>query len=344
MHKDNNLTFVRLFAALLVIYSHAFDFLDLPKPLFLGYHTLGPLGVWVFFAVSGYLVAQSWEHDPHMGRFLLRRALRIFPALAVCIALTVLLLGPAVTSLPLADYFQHPATTGYFTNVALYITYYLPGVFEQNRIPNAVNGSLWSLPAEFAMYLGLAIFSWGRKIRLGWWCIAGLLAALNLYWLPTASEMLVIYRTDMRQLVICGIYFWVGVLYQQYRVDRLFNMTSAMLAMLIWISLTRWPTAFVVGGWFLLPFIVLSFGLTTQSPLAKLTRFDYSYGVYIYAFPIQQTVVLFFPQLNVWTHTLVAIGLTLPLAAASWHFVEKTALRLKPKNPNTSSRLSTTAN
>ena len=163
----NNLTALRWFAACLVLYGHAFVFLGLPEPLFLQWVPLGPLGVYIFFAISGYLVAQSWQRDPSVPRFLAKRALRIFPGLLVCTLLSVFVLGPWLTTLDMATYWRNEHTRGYFTNMALYMTYHLPGVFAQNRLPHAVNGSLWSLPIEFFMYLLLALLgmlaTWFQK-------------------------------------------------------------------------------------------------------------------------------------------------------------------------------------
>lgn len=101
----NNFTALRWFAAGMVLYGHSFVFLGLPEPTFLGWAPMGPLGVYIFFSISGYLVAQSWENDPNVFRFLQRRALRIFPGLFVCTVLSVFLLGPIFTTIPLLDYF-----------------------------------------------------------------------------------------------------------------------------------------------------------------------------------------------------------------------------------------------
>lgn len=141
----------------MVLYGHSFVLLGLREPLFMSWLPLGPLGVFIFFTISGYLVSESWDRDPHLLRFFQRRLLRILPGLAVCVLLTVGVLGPLLTTLPLADYFSNPHTLGYLRTIGLYITYYLPGVFDGNRYPNAVNGSLWSLPVEFLMYIVVAL-------------------------------------------------------------------------------------------------------------------------------------------------------------------------------------------
>lgn len=330
LHTSNNLTFLRWVAALMVLFGHAFVFAGQPEPLFLGYMTLGPLGVWIFFAISGYLVSQSWQRDPDVLRFLARRCLRIFPGLAVCILLSVLALGPAVTTLSLQQYFTHPATWGYLDNLYLYITFSLPGVFEGNRFPGAVNGSLWSLPAEFAMYLLLAVVGASRLPRSSWVLVAVGLMGLSAFWATQTDNMLVLYRTDVRQVVMCGVFFWVGAVYQRYRVERFFSVANVCLAMFMWVCSTRWPAAFMVISWFVLPFVTLAFGLASSRWLSYLTRYDYSYGIYIYAFPIQQTLAMAWPTMSVWMHVALAILVTTVCAGLSWHWVEKKALRLKP--------------
>jgi len=296
----------------------------------MGWVPLGALGVYIFFAISGYLVAQSWESDPHSVRFLQRRALRIFPGLIACTVLSVVLLGALLTSLPLVDYFSHPSTRGYFSNIALYITFYLPGVFETNRFGNAVNGSLWSLPAEFSMYLALALFGLLRVPRAGWVAFTAGLMLLTRLWAMQSPDMLVFYRTDLRQVVSCGVYFWVGAVSYRYGLKRIFSTTNIFLAIIIWLCLSRWIEIFVMASWVFLPFLALAFGLATNSWLSRLANYDYSYGIYIYAFPIQQTITKLWPQMPLGLYLAITSSATLALAALSWHWIERPALRLKP--------------
>lgn len=333
MSHRNNLTALRWLAAGLVLYGHSFVFLGLPEPRFMGWVPLGPLGVYIFFAISGYLVAQSWNSDPNLFRFLQRRALRIFPGLIVCTVLTVVVLGPLMTDLRLVDYFKSPYTRGYFTNIALYITYYLPGVFETNHYPRAVNGSLWTLPAEFSMYLALALFGFTRIPRIGWLAAALGLMVLTKFWAGQSPDPLVVYGTDVRQVVLCGVYFWVGAAFFRYKGSRIFSTTSIFAAVIIWLSLSRWPEIFVVASWVMLPFLALAFGLASSPWLSRLASYDYSYGIYIYAFPIQQTVAKFWPQMPIGLYLAITGAGTVVLAALSWHWIESSALKLKPIRP-----------
>lgn len=335
----NNLTALRWFAAGLVLYGHAFVFLGLPEPLFLQWVPMGPLGVYIFFAISGYLVAQSWERDPHVLRFLAKRALRIFPGLAVCTLLSVLVLGPLLTTLDAGTYWRNEHTRGYLTNMALYITYHLPGVFANNRLPHAVNGSLWSLPVEFFMYLLLALlgllaaaFKTVSNLLLAWAVgvmalVFMLLAAL---WAGTTTEALVMYRTDLRQVPMCGVYFLVGASLFCFKLNKYFTLSNVLLALVLWLCLGVQPHWFAMAAWVVLPFVVLAFGLARQPWLVRMHARDYSYGIYIYAFPVQQTLVSFWPQMALPAYLLSTLVITVALAALSWHFVEKPALKLKP--------------
>ena len=333
----NNLTALRWFAASLVLYGHAFVFLGLPEPLFLQWVPMGPLGVYIFFAISGYLVAQSWQRDPSVPRFLAKRALRIFPGLLVCTLLSVLVLGPWLTTLDMATYWRNEHTRGYFTNVALYMTYHLPGVFAQNKLPHAVNGSLWSLPVEFFMYLLLALLgllgTWFQNQKWSAW-LTGVVTftfmALVALWALPSTEALVFYRTDLRQIPLCGVYFLVGASLFQFKLSKYFNLSNVVLAVVLWLSLSREPQLFAMASWVVLPFVVLAFGLSRHTWLSRWHERDYSYGIYIYAFPVQQTLVSFWPQMPLLAYLLSTFVITVALAATSWHFVEKPALKLKP--------------
>jgi peptidoglycan/LPS O-acetylase OafA/YrhL len=152
----NNLDFLRLGAALLVIIGHQYVLFGFDPPALLD-AGIDTWGLRIFFVISGWLISQSWDRDRHLIRFTLRRGLRIIPALVVLILLTVFIFGPVLTKNSLASYLDNPRTYEYLKNCALYIVYYLPGVFETNPLKYAVNGSLWSLPSEVAMYCTVAL-------------------------------------------------------------------------------------------------------------------------------------------------------------------------------------------
>ena len=337
----NNLTALRWFAACLVLYGHAHAFLGLPEVLFMQIVPMGLLGVYIFFAISGYLVAQSWSRDPHVLRFMAKRALRIFPGLVVCTLLSVLVLGPLLTSLDANAYWQNEHTLGYLSNIALYISYHLPGVFANNAWPHAVNGSLWSLPVEFFMYLLLALIGLVGALvqaalniqRATAWLVGGmslLFIALAALWALPTQEAMVVYRTDLRHIPMCGVYFMVGASLYCFQWEKHFTLSNVLLALVAWLSLSHRTQWFAMASWLVLPFVVMAFGLARHPWLGRMHTRDYSYGIYIYAFPVQQTVASFWPQMPLPAYLLSTFVITVALAAISWHFVEKPALKLKP--------------
>lgn len=328
--EKNNFTALRWLGALMVLVGHAFIFLGLPEPVILGWSPLGPIGVFIFFSISGYLVAQSWERDPHVMRFLIRRALRIFPGLWVCIFLCTYLLGPWLTRIPLNDYWLHPNTTGYFSNFYLYISYALPGVFADNKYPHAVNGSLWSLPVEFMMYLFMAGMLSLRPSRWVSLMVGMAAIAMVFVWALPRTEMFVIYRTDMRQLFICGAYFWIGVLVHQWRLQQRLSGVALSAILFAWLILSPWRDMFVLASYLALPLLIIGVGERSWRALRILNAFDYSYGVYIYAFPVQQTVAFFYPDMSLALYLVTTVSFTVILAKLSWQWIESYALEFKP--------------
>src|SRR6266446_7808240 len=160
--RQNNFDALRLIAAISVIFSHSFLITEGTQNnewliLLTGNQSiLGLTGVFVFFAISGFLVTQSFEQTGDAWRFLAKRALRIFPGLFVATLLSAFVLAPLVTALPLGAYLSRPEPYEYVLgNTLLDQTIHeLPGVsFVENPVGLEINGSLWTLRLEFTMYL-----------------------------------------------------------------------------------------------------------------------------------------------------------------------------------------------
>lgn len=107
-HGDNRFNLLRLAAAVAVLLSHGEFLYRLTLPVPFPGHTLGSLAVYCFFFVSGYLVFQSWEREPALGVFWVKRVARIFPGLVVASAFSVCVVGWAMTRLPTTEYWTHP--------------------------------------------------------------------------------------------------------------------------------------------------------------------------------------------------------------------------------------------
>ena len=336
MKHDNAFDTLRLVAALIVIFGHAFRLTGEVGLSFAG-TTIATLGVKIFFVVSGYLVAQSWLRDPHPKRFLQRRLLRIVPGLALVVALTVFVLGPAVTNLPILGYLSDQRTWLYLANLVFYPADELPGAFAANIAPHEVNGSLWSLPPELSMYLLLPVLavvslalSGAYRLFVVAACLVTLCALLVVLPEPEIRAWTV-YGTRVWAWFAVAPFFLFGACYAFCGWDRYLNraVAAGLLALL-----AVMPAMAVVTELLLivaLPYAVLAFGTATAPFGGALTRGgDYSYGLYLYAFPIQQALVAAGVPGGALGNFALAALLAGGCAILSWHLIERPALRAKP--------------
>src|SRR5882724_4753663 len=327
---ENNYLLLRFLAALLVIYGHSYAVTRLPGQMDLIQRTLhitysGAVGVDIFFVISGFLVTGSYLSRRDWGDFMKSRCLRIFPGLFVNLLATVFLLGPIVTSLPALQYFTDPELYGFlFRNLTLVSLHFrLPGVFE--HLPqDGVNGSLWTLPAEFALYLLLGLFGWlgilfSRKGYLPFILVmCGIAVALGLE---------VGFFNDKLRYLRLFLLFATGSVVRAYS-DRIPLSTWILAALTVPMLLLRHHHYF--NYLFTLWLVYAAFWFAYVPNLHFFNRAgDYSYGLYIYAFPIEQTLRQYFPAIQPLELFPAAALLTLGCAMLSWHFVEHPALRLK---------------
>jgi peptidoglycan/LPS O-acetylase OafA/YrhL len=320
---------MRLLAASMVVLGHSFVLTGAAPPVLLG-TPIHVLAVRIFFVVSGYLVCGSWGRDPNLLRYLMRRALRIMPALAAVVVLCAGVLGPAMTSLPLADYLRHPLTADYLWNLALAPRFALPGVFDDGRAFTSVNGSLWSLPVEVAMYLLLPLYA-----RRGLVPVVALLAvpaavAFNVVWPDQVQP--VVYATSIPFGLRFAADFVLGAGVRVWRLERFLSMQAALVALAAAQAGSASPVAGALIGAGALPYAVLAFGLAPRPLLGALDRrADLSYGIYLWGGPVQQAALSLVGPGAGWAGlTLAAAPAIAGLAALSWFAVERPALRWKP--------------
>ncbi len=330
---ENSLDLLRLVAALMVLYSHQYAVLGLPEPVFIRWDTVGRAGVAIFFFLSGYLVWSSWDRDPHVGRFFGRRMLRIFPALWLVCLLSVFVLGPAVSVLMVGEYFASAQTWTYLLTGLLVPAQTLPGLFTSNHFPLVVNGSLWTLPVEFLCYctvpiMGLALCK--LKAIREWYmglALVGVVAVAT--YGPQAIGVSLTPHLEMVAM------FWWGAVYGyalKQSPDR--RAVTAALAAVAFLSFALLgPRGGDRAAILVCAAVLVHLGRTIAAG-ERLTRplGDLSYGVYIFAFPVQQAVA-HYGQVLAWsflTSLLTSAMVTLCLAYLSWHALEKRALRFKP--------------
>lgn len=326
----NNFNVIRLVAAWLVLFSHSYHLVGQGgrEPLMAltgGKMTLGTLAVGVFFVISGYLITASAYARPGLRPFLAARVRRIFPALALVVLLCALVLGPVMTTLAGAEYFAAPAVLTYVArNLTLWrLQYELPGVFAANPYGAAVNGSLWTLPIEFALYLAigcgvaaLRLIGRARDLALP-------LAALGLA--CVAGWALVLHGTRSGAALLVP-YFMLGAGYRLARRWLPLRGALAALLLLVW-AVGAWRDApwFPVAACLAISYGTLWLALHPRwvVPLDTARVGDLSYGIYLFAFPWQQTLLALLPQRDPLVLCALASLATLPCAWLSWHLVEQ---------------------
>lgn len=333
---NNNYDLIRLIAALMVIYGHSFILFDpkgYPEPIgeLLKDEYSGSLAVALFFFFGGLFVTQSYEHSKPKSSYLLKRIFRIWPALIVCTLLTIFIVGPLLTELPVYEYFTSRETWKYLflnTTIAYRAAYDLPGVFINNHYPNNVNGSFWTLPAEVRYYFlvfFLGFFNILKKPLLLVTFIIGIVVCLFNTDGLTANGI-VVSSITLKLLII----FLAGSLSYIYR--RLIIIDYRIALLLVLITLVCYFTYFHI----IILYVTMIYGALTLgiSKIFKKLNLpgDYSYGIYIYGFLVQQIVANKIPGLSSYQSMLITIPLSFILAILSWNIIEKPAIKYLKKD------------
>jgi peptidoglycan/LPS O-acetylase OafA/YrhL len=342
--------FLRIFLAVSVLGVHSvlvaqgehyqFNF----KPVALFYWSILPL----FFALSGFLITGS-AMRLKLKDFLINRGMRIIPALAVDICIAALIVGPIFTTLSLKQYFTSYEFYAYFANITGIIHYILPGVFESNPFPATVNGSLWTVPFEIGCYIIMSGFIiYGVLNRKG---VAFAVSAV------TTAYIALTYSPSFHVLDLLGTrvntiadhffaergnflysYFMAGSMFYLFRYNIPYHPRWLVLCVATFIAAAYGAFDFLpdlTEKLLLMPiviYIMVYVGMLKIPRLPIYHQGDYSYGVYLYGYPIQQVIVTLFPSV---TSPLLHFAISLPLvtlvAMFSWHCIEKPILRLRKK-------------
>jgi len=286
----------------------------------------------MFFALSGFLVAGSLARSKTLISFLGNRFIRIYPALAVEVLLAAFILGAIYTEYDLSNYFTDAQFFAYLLNVTGHIHFNLPGVFLNNPDAAMVNGQLWTVPFELECYVAIAVlFLLGvvRRRVLALVATAALIVGFGLarYW-KHESNWASMPTTASGNLLIGA--FLVGVTIYLYKDKILWDVRIfiASVAVILW---AYWFSSF--GDFVAIPaigYVTVFLGLTSPRKLGVLQGADYSYGVFLYGYPIQQAFVALGPWAhNWWLNGIVCSLIVTCFAAFSWHFIERPALGLR---------------
>ena len=329
VRRHNHFNLIRLLAAAAVLVSHSFPLAggeqaDEPLRSVLGL-TLGEIAVVTFFCISGFFISMSRDRARGSLDYAAARSLRIFPGLMLVVLFSALVIGPAFTQLTAASYFADPQTYTYvLNNIALvHMQFQLPGLFENNPFPG-INGSLWTLFYEALFYVlvgiagEVALFEDNRRFSL--FLAAYVVLYIAIKWMQSQAGLPEsVGRVDA--LSRWSLPFVVGMTFYRYRRQiRLRGLYVLPLLAVAALSLgQRYFYEVFVLAWAFLTFYV---GFSARRLPIRLGG-DYSYGLYVWAFPIQEILAYALPGVGPWRMTLMALPIALLAAAVSWHYLEK---------------------
>ena len=284
----------------------------------------------MFFALSGFLVAGSMYRNPNLRVFLTLRVIRIYPALAVEVALVALFLGPMLTTVPLREYFSDQKVFLYLGNMLGWIHYRLPGVFLDNPLPEIINSQLWTVPYELKCYVLIAALAIAGFFRLR-------SRVLPLFMLTTAvvamwniSQGIVGANPGGWSGLVLLLSFLAGVVLYAYKDEIPWRFDFAIAALLASMFLPRLldPLVYVIP--LAAAYATISLGILNPAKSIVIKSGDYSYGVYLYSCPIQQAVQEALGLHISWfENLLVSLPLVVGFALFSWWCIEKPFMRVK---------------
>jgi len=322
--RTNNLDILRLFAALFVVFDHTVG----DRSSFVLRDNIGQVGVLAFFFMSGFLVTQSYLRNENPKRFAISRCLRIFPALVVVTIITAFVLGPILTKLSLLNYFKSGGVYMYLTTLSLFNWHiFLPGVSQQF----VMNGSLWTLQYEVMFYIAVLVLGLAGLFKKGYLLLGATIVSLIFIQLTLrfndTTDLLNIY-----QAIRLFAYFGLGAttyLYRKYIPLNKWLLISFVVMLFAGLFFGGLPTALFA---FPLAYIIIFVGYKPTINLRDLTELgDFSYGIYIWHFPIMITLVYAFNFHFNFRLFTTDIAFTLPIAVASWYLIEKRMLKLKER-------------
>lgn len=339
-YRRNSLNLFRLVFAGLVLFAHSFYITGNGVGPQLNGENLGGWAVAGFFVVSGFLITGS-RHRTGAGDYILHRVARIFPAFVICLLVTALVFGPIAMLIEfgtLSGYFSTPSTPAEYVwgNLALYINHYDIGrTLSTVPYPHAWNGSLWTLFYEFACYvLVWVLCAWGFFRRsIAPIAVLFVLSVVNWAAISIAAGR---FGLDGTYVLFSKLApFFLGGALVYYVVER--------IGIIKWLAIASIPVALVCmvfiphwGGQVASPFIAYALlflsGVIPQP--AWIARNDISYGFYIYAWPVQQLVVLVGgSQWGLAVYVAITVLVTSVLAAISWFVIERPTMRRVRRKP-----------
>lgn len=330
----NNFDSLRLIFAVLVIFSHSFPLTrgsNQTEPLSVLTHgqiTFGNISVWAFFVISGLLITKSWQRSPKVVKYLGRRIGRIYPGFTVAALVTALIVVPIAAD-P-GTYF--PVTLrSFLLNTLRLHSFEFPRVFVNNPGVNSLNGSLWSVPYEFWCYLGVMLLGLVGLLKRPWVIVALFFAVIGLHlymdisgWTPAGAMLGQIFGYPPFWATVLPFYL-AGTLFHIYGGYDLLRRPWLITAGAVLIASNFIPHGLIVTMPICGSYLLMGLAYLPWLHPLNLGRFgDFSYGTYLYAFPIQQLLVMYaHSHISPWLLFMEAAPITLAVGALSWFLVEQ---------------------
>jgi len=335
--RNNNFNLLRLLAAFFIAYYHCYFMALGPmmdEKVYVGLYELSQIALNFFFITSGFLIALSFTRRSSLLSYFVARFLRLIPGVFVLSLLICFVMGPLVTSVSLSSYFSSFDTLVYvpFTTL-LQPDRTLPGVFSNNLNPNEIDAALWTLRYEMICYVGLAALGvlglLTDRIKFGIVCFAVLFAFLFITFFTHLRDI-----AGINHLVHFGLSFFIGTVAFVYKdkipLHWLGFVISSVCALVMYVYLPRSIAE---------PFIILAtaylvfwLAYVPRGFLLGFNKFgDYSYGIYIYHYPIEQLLMQYVGGFTPFTLFLVTLPLSFICAVISWTLIEKPSLALLPR-------------
>ncbi|MFD1383284.1 acyltransferase family protein [Rhodanobacter aciditrophus] len=339
--KDNNFNLLRMVCALGVLWAHSIlVYTGEPLPWQIFHIRLDHLFVAVFFAISGFLICRSLLVSQDLKRYAIARMVRLFPALCLVVAITVLIVGPSLSTLLPSEYFSHPNTWQYWQNLnllSIHTQFDLPKVFSNAPFPNNVNASLWTLPIEVWLYvmtamayclIHLIIERWPLLPRQHPQSLMLTIGLVLLIILSLFGSIATQHRNDDAGVMLVFVcVFFAGALSYLARRALVLNLPFMLGLWLVALVLQNTPL-WLAGFCLSLVYSVLWLAYRPNGVIRRFNRLgDYSYGTYIYGFMIQQSTLAIWPTLSFSSFLVISTMVTLMCAVGSWHGLEKPFIR-----------------
>lgn len=340
MTKNNNFDFLRFLFALLVVVSHSYPLSgDNESSQWIykitnGQIILAQIGLSGFFIISGYFIFQSLERSKDLLDYFKKRFLRLFPALAVVLILCLILVP-----------FVYEGNVPFLKNIAVYT--YVPfnlslfgfqsiikGVFDTNAY-HAINGSLWTIRYEFSLYIALALLFFIRiQKQLVTFMLLVVFTIFLLLYIFCLNRFggSSLFGLQGIHILNLGTFFISGSLLASLQFEKIKHKSIILGISILILVLSLYFKCYESVKHLVFPIVVLLIGFTPLPFICTFGKFgDMSYGIYIYSFPIQQTLMYYY-KMDTYSLLIYSVLLSIGFGYISWHLIEKRALKYKRKH------------